>query len=85
MRSVGSKCYAGVPRLEHSSPKSTSSENRQGCSVPETDGWSHLKGQHMNFHVQSLTWDSGKGAGQSGLEMPDERLGMEVLGRELRE
>ena len=92
LRRMGSKLYARTPSLEHQSPKSTqitiSNEKQESCSLPETDsrrGKSRLRGQHTNFHLQPLTLDAGKRGVHCGLEMPEERLGMEALGRELRE
>ena len=88
-----SKPQAGLPSLQHQSPKSTqiaSSCEKHRVSPCQRlmagDTKSCLKGQGINFHMQPLTLGSGKGGGgRSGLVMLEERLGAVALGRELRE
>ena len=67
-RSVESKPQAGLPSLQHQSWKGTqitsSSEKQQGfCRLGHMvgDANSLLKGQHIKFHLQTLTLDCGRG------------------------
>ena len=92
LRSVGSKPQAGLPSLQHQSPKrnqiTSSCEKQLGFSLPWTESWSYrepFKEPTHKFHLQSLILGSSKGRGQSGLGMLEESLGTVALGRELRE
>ena len=49
------------------------------------DAKSCLKGRCTNFHLQPFILGSGKDRGKSGIETPEERLGMEALRRALKE
>ena len=78
--------------LEHQSPKgtqiTTSGEKQQGCSGPQTDGWrckGLFKGLKLKFSCAATYPGLQQIWGQSGLEMPEERLETEALGRDLRE
>ena len=82
----------GFPSLEHQSPKSsqitTSSEKQQGRSLIETLSWrlkEPFKEPTHKFPFVAIYPGLQQRWGQSGLEKPEERLGMEALGRELRE
>ena len=89
-RSVGSKPQAEIPSLEHQSPKSTQITSKwQGYSLPGIDNWrckELFKGPMHKFSFAATypgLWQWCGGV-QSGLEMPEERLGTEALGKELR-
>ena len=90
-RSVGSKPQAEIPGLEYQSPKSTQITSKwQGYSLPGIDNWrckELFKGPMHKFSFAATypgLWQRW-GEGQSGLEKLEEILGMEVLGRELKD
>ena len=86
---MGSKPQAMIPSLEHQNPKSTqmtnSSEKWKGCRDRLLEKQEPFKGPTHKFSFAATYPGLWKRQGQSGLEIPEDSLWMEDLGRELRE